>query len=107
MSAFDAWSGVVLDGRYAWRRILRAPWISSVTIACIALGIGLDAAMFAIVDDLLLRPPPYVANSRTLRYLQLNREMGGGRQMDGASYRDFRALSAERNLFDAVIAQAD
>ena len=46
------------DARYAVRRLLARPTFAATAILSLALGIGANAAMFTLVNDLILRKPP-------------------------------------------------
>src|SRR5437868_12969685 len=44
---------------YAWRSLRRAPLFSVTVVLALTIGIGSTAAIFAIVNGILLRPLPF------------------------------------------------
>ena len=57
----DLWWG---DVRFAWRNAVRRPGFTLLVTLTLALGLGVNSAVFALVDAVLLRPLPYRDPSR-------------------------------------------
>ena len=66
LTMIDRFENFSSDARYALRQLARSPGLSAAIALTFALGIGVNAAMFAVIDRLLLRPPAYVSHPETI-----------------------------------------
>jgi hypothetical protein len=55
---------LVRDARFGLRQLVRSPLVSTVAILTPAIGIGLNTAVFSLVNAVLLRPLPYPHSGR-------------------------------------------
>ena len=80
--------GLMRDARHAVRMLFRTPAFSIVAILTFAVGIGVNTAVFSVLDGVLLRPLPYPgANRITMVWLDNTRE---GIKEDITSYPNYR-----------------
>jgi hypothetical protein len=66
------WQGAIMssvqhDLRDAWRAIVRTPSYTAIVVATLALGIGVNTAIFSVMDTLLLKSLPYAEADRLVR----------------------------------------
>ena len=85
------------DIRFALRQMLRAPGFALVAVATLALGIGANGAIFALVDATLLRPLPLPAPDRLVAIAERSPagERQGASPLNTADW-DRRSTSFER-----------
>ena len=93
------------DVSYAARTLTRQPAFALVVIATFALGIGANAAMFGVIDRLLLEPPPHVGDpARLLEVARAVPQTGATNYFTAVQYPFFAALRADSAAFRDVAA---
>src|SRR5262245_65146589 len=60
---------LVQDVRFGTRTLMRSPGFALTAIATLALGIGANAAVFSVVNGVILRPLPFADPDRLVRIL--------------------------------------
>jgi putative ABC transport system permease protein len=95
------------DVRYAWRQLIRRPGFAAVAILSLALGIGVNTAVFGIVDSFVLHPFPFPDSDRLLivgpSFPKLSSETRFIEALSPLEYEDFRHARsfAHTAAFDA------
>lgn len=90
------------DLRDAARSLRRNPAFTGVTIGVLALGIGLNAAIFSVVQSVFL-PPAQAASPATLVYVSSDRAIRL-RDFQAGTREAFRALATHGPVEDVVVA---
>ncbi len=95
--------GSIQDARFGLRMLRQNPAFALVAIFTLALGIGVNTAMFSILNTVLLRPLPYEAGDRLV-------SVAGTRSGQGApeptllSAPDFLDLKQQSRVFERMAA---
>jgi len=68
----EAWQwprleSLVADAKFALRQLRRSPGFAVTAVLTLALGIGANAAIFTLIDSIMLRPLPYPHQERLVR----------------------------------------
>jgi predicted permease len=85
--------------RYALRTLLKSPGFSAIAILSIALGVGLNTAMFSYVDAILLRPLPVPDSGRIV----VVDSTAPGTRLGGMSYPDYTDLRDRTQTLAALV----
>jgi len=96
------WDALRADVRYAFRQIRKRPGFSAAAILTLAIGIGATAAVFAVVDAVLLRPLPYPSSDRLYSLYEMNSRGNVGRTR--ATALNFMDWRQQATLFDGMAA---
>src|SRR5215831_4180943 len=89
------------DLRYAWRALRAMPVVSLVVVASLAVGIGVNTAVFSWVQTVVLRPLPGVADSGALTLVEPRAETGS---YPGVSWREYADLRDRLRSFSDLVA---
>jgi putative ABC transport system permease protein len=95
------------DLRFSWRTLRRNPGFAIVAVLTLAIGIGANAAIFSVVNTVILRPLPFPESERIVWIWETdeNRNVrhGTASQAEFLDWRDrnhsFEELAAWRQLF--------
>ena len=93
---------IAQDVRYAVRTLRRHRTFTSVAVGTLALGIGVNTALFSIVNAVLLRPLPFPDSQRLVQITAARTNAGGVSSV--ASYPDFEDWRAESTAFAGMAA---
>jgi predicted permease len=97
----DRLDALAFDLRYSLRQLRRAPGFAASVILTLGLGLGANAAMFGLLDRLLLRPPAHVREPAEVRRVYLHiPEDNGLATVTEVSYQ--RLTELQRGAADAI-----
>ncbi len=86
-------TSILYDVRYALRSMARRPLFSLVLVSILSLGLGANAAMFSVVDSVLLEPLPYPEADQLVWVRSLTPE-GNPNSVAAEDWSDYRDGSA-------------
>jgi len=93
-------TGLFQDLHYALRQLRNSPGFATVSVLTLALGIGANAAIFSVVNAILLRPLPYPDSNRLVRVWSTSARFA----TDVSSYPDFRDWADQSRSFEQLAA---
>jgi putative ABC transport system permease protein len=93
------------DIRYGVRMLARHRGFTAVAVLTLALGIGVNTAIFSVVNELLLRPLPYRDAERIVMLWEKNTQLDA--RQGTASRANFRGWREQSKSFESMAAFSD
>jgi putative ABC transport system permease protein len=93
-------TGLFQDLRYAMRQLRKSPGFTAVAVITLALAIGANAAIFSVVDRVLLHPLPYPDSDRLVSVSQTFE----GVSTNDASPANYLDLVSQNHVFSDMAA---
>ena len=90
-------SDLILDVRYAIRRLWQSPAFTMAVVVMLALGIGATTAIFSVLDAALIRPLPYAAPERLVAIEDFQ-----GQEANPVSFPEFLDWRSQTEVFSGV-----
>jgi putative ABC transport system permease protein len=87
------------DIRFAGRQLMRNPGFAVTAILTLALGIGANAAIFSLVDAIILRPLPYPDPQQLVGLGQWRNQAGVGYVQTGVSAPNMADIGRQTRIF--------
>ena len=88
------------DVRYGWRQLTSSPSFTATAILTLAIGIGATAAIFSVVNGVLLRPLAWAEPERLVMVWENDRVSGTVRE--AASVPDFHDFRERNRVFERM-----
>lgn len=92
--------GLLQDIRHSARMLRRSPTFTLAVVAALALGIGVNTAVFSVINTVLLKPLPYPDPGRLIMFLNTSPQGSG----PGASPTKFNLWRRRTGAFQDVAA---
>ena len=106
---FQRWrfwmAAFVRDLRYAARMLVKVPGMTIVAVLTLALGIGANAAIFSLLDAVILRPLPYSEPDRLVMVWE--KRPAEGTFDNVVSPADYRDWAAQATSFASITASVE
>src|ERR1700756_289269 len=87
---------MIQDFRFAFRQLIKTPGFTIVAVVTLALGIGVNSAVFALINGVVLRPMVPLRANEVIRVFTARQNASHDyRQFSHAEYRELRQNGSE------------
>jgi hypothetical protein len=94
---------LVRDLRYALRMLRKTPSFTLIALVTLAVGIGVNTAVFTVVNTLLLKPLPYPDPARLARVSVVLRSTRGSNENTAVDGNTFLAVRDNATTVDSAV----
>ncbi len=95
---------LIHDVKHAFRQMRTAKWFTVSSSLTLALGIGASAAVFSVLDTVVLKPLPYAKPDRLMAFRSLDRR---GPHPSPLSYPNFFDFRSRNRVFEHLVSYRD
>src|SRR5882762_1711522 len=92
------------DLRYAARTLVNHPGFAALAVLCLALGIGVNSAIFSVVDTVAIRPLPFQDPERLVATGAFKVGTASGNDVGGLFYLDLQDWRERTRSFEQMAA---
>ena len=93
---------MINDFRFAFRQLWKSPGFTAAAVAVLALGIGVNTAIFSLVNVMLFEPPAYERPSEIVQVFSQDRK--NPKSFTAFSYPTFCDIRDQNTVFSGVMA---
>ena len=95
--------GVLQDLRFSIRSMRRSPALTAGIMITFALGIGVYSSAFSLIDRLMFRPPPFMADAGSVHRARLYRNVNNqGERETGGQYLRYLDIANSATRFSVI-----
>jgi len=96
---------MIQDFRFAFRQLWKAPGFTIAAVVVLALGIGVNTAIFSIVDVLVFQPPAYHQPNEVVQLFSQDKK--DPKNFRAFSYPTYKEIREQNTVFSGVLAHDD
>ncbi len=93
------------DFKFAFRQLWKSPSFTIAAVAVLALGIGVNTAIFSLVNAMLFSPPPYKNPAEIVQLFSQDKK--DPKSFRAFSYPTFRDVRDHNAVFSGVMAHGE